>query len=60
MPGVLVTGRVWEHDPETRRLLFDVNTLGTINGTLAALEEADRGGPGSLTEATIDAAAGAN
>jgi NAD(P)-dependent dehydrogenase (short-subunit alcohol dehydrogenase family) len=36
--GILVTGHVWEHDPETRRALFDVNTLGTINGTLAALE----------------------
>jgi NAD(P)-dependent dehydrogenase (short-subunit alcohol dehydrogenase family) len=36
--GILVTGLVWEHDPETRRALFDVNALGTINGTLAALE----------------------
>src|SRR5436190_11394495 len=30
--GVLVTGHVWEHDPETCRLLLDVNALGTING----------------------------
>ena len=36
--GVLVTGRAWEHDPETRRLLFEVNALGTVNGTVAALE----------------------
>lgn len=36
--GILVTGRVWEHDPATQRLLFDVNALGTINGTNAALE----------------------
>jgi NAD(P)-dependent dehydrogenase (short-subunit alcohol dehydrogenase family) len=35
--GVLVTGHVWEHDPETCRLLFEVNALGTVNGTLAAL-----------------------
>jgi NAD(P)-dependent dehydrogenase (short-subunit alcohol dehydrogenase family) len=35
--GVLVTGHVWDHDPDTCRLLFEVNTLGTINGTLAAL-----------------------
>jgi NAD(P)-dependent dehydrogenase (short-subunit alcohol dehydrogenase family) len=35
--GVLVTGHVWEHDPDTTRLLFEVNTLGAINGTLAAL-----------------------
>jgi NAD(P)-dependent dehydrogenase (short-subunit alcohol dehydrogenase family) len=36
--GVLKTGFVWEHDAETRRLLFEVNALGTVNGTLAALE----------------------
>ena len=36
--GVLVTGHVWDHDPELRRTLFEVNALGTINGTLAALE----------------------
>jgi NAD(P)-dependent dehydrogenase (short-subunit alcohol dehydrogenase family) len=44
--GILVTGHVWEHDPDTCRLLFEVNTLGTINGTLAALgpmREARRG-----------------
>jgi NAD(P)-dependent dehydrogenase (short-subunit alcohol dehydrogenase family) len=35
--GVLVTGHVWEHDPDTCRLLFEVNALGTVNGTLAAL-----------------------
>jgi NAD(P)-dependent dehydrogenase (short-subunit alcohol dehydrogenase family) len=35
---VLVTGHVWEHDPGLRKLLFEVNTLGTINGSLAALE----------------------
>lgn len=44
--GVLVTGHVWDHDEALRRTLFEVNTLGTINGTLAALElmrPADRG-----------------
>jgi NAD(P)-dependent dehydrogenase (short-subunit alcohol dehydrogenase family) len=44
--GILVTGHVWDHDPDTCRLLFEVNTLGTINGTLAALRpmrEARRG-----------------
>jgi NAD(P)-dependent dehydrogenase (short-subunit alcohol dehydrogenase family) len=35
--GILVTGHVWDHDPDTCRLLFEVNTMGTINGTLAAL-----------------------
>jgi NAD(P)-dependent dehydrogenase (short-subunit alcohol dehydrogenase family) len=36
--GVLVTGHVWEHDEDLRRTLFEVNSLGTINGSLAALE----------------------
>jgi NAD(P)-dependent dehydrogenase (short-subunit alcohol dehydrogenase family) len=36
--GVLITGYVWDHDADARRLMFDVNTFGTINGTLAALE----------------------
>ena len=44
--GLLVTGHVWDHDAATCRLLFEVNALGTINGTLAALgpmREAERG-----------------
>ena len=36
--GVLATGHVWEHDAETVRRVLDVNAVGTINGTLAALE----------------------
>jgi NAD(P)-dependent dehydrogenase (short-subunit alcohol dehydrogenase family) len=36
--GILVTGHVWEHDSGIRRTVFEVNALGTINGTLAALE----------------------
>jgi NAD(P)-dependent dehydrogenase (short-subunit alcohol dehydrogenase family) len=36
--GVLVTGHVWEHDEALRRTLFEINSLGTINGSLAALE----------------------
>ncbi|KOX14935.1 SDR family NAD(P)-dependent oxidoreductase [Micromonospora profundi] len=35
--GILVTGHSWEHDGPTRRRVFDVNTHGAINGTLAAL-----------------------
>ena len=46
--GILVTGHVWEHDAETRRLLFEVNTLGTINGTLAALEPMRQRGRGHV------------
>lgn len=36
--GVLVTGPAWEQDAATRRLMIEVNTLGTINGTVAAIE----------------------
>ncbi|UTT67599.1 SDR family oxidoreductase [Janibacter sp. CX7] len=35
--GVLVTGPAWEHDEATRRLMLEVNALGTMNGTLAAV-----------------------
>ncbi len=36
--GVLVTGEVWAHDDAQRRLMFEVNALGTMHGTVAALE----------------------
>jgi NAD(P)-dependent dehydrogenase (short-subunit alcohol dehydrogenase family) len=36
--GVLVTGQSWEQDETTRRMMLDVNALGTMNGTIAALE----------------------
>jgi NAD(P)-dependent dehydrogenase (short-subunit alcohol dehydrogenase family) len=36
--GVLVTGPAWDQDEATRRLMLEVNTLGTINGTVAAIE----------------------
>lgn len=35
--GILITGPSWEHDGPTRRRVFDVNALGAMNGTLAAL-----------------------
>jgi NADP-dependent 3-hydroxy acid dehydrogenase YdfG len=35
--GVLVTGPAWEQSSDVRRLMLEVNALGTINGTLAAL-----------------------
>ncbi len=37
--GVLVTGQSWEQDELTRRAMLDVNALGTMNGTIAALEK---------------------
>jgi NAD(P)-dependent dehydrogenase (short-subunit alcohol dehydrogenase family) len=46
--GMLVTGHVWEHDPDTSRLLFEVNTMGTINGTLAALGPMRQAGHGHV------------
>ncbi len=36
--GVLVTGPAWEQDESTRRLMIEVNAIGTMNGTVAAIE----------------------
>lgn len=36
--GVLFTGPAWEHDESQRRVTLEVNALGTMNGTLAAIE----------------------
>lgn len=36
--GVLITGPVWDQDDVQRRLMFEVNALGTMHGTVAALE----------------------
>ncbi len=36
--GILATGPSWTHDSATRRRLLEVNALGGMNGTLAALE----------------------
>ncbi|MCM0674903.1 SDR family oxidoreductase [Micromonospora phytophila] len=35
--GILVTGPSWEQDAATRRRVVEVNALGAMNGTLAAL-----------------------
>jgi NAD(P)-dependent dehydrogenase (short-subunit alcohol dehydrogenase family) len=35
--GVLWTGPSWTQDEATRRAMMDVNVLGTMNGTIAAL-----------------------
>ncbi|SCF19812.1 short chain dehydrogenase [Micromonospora marina] len=35
--GILVTGPSWAHDARTRRALVEVNALGAMNGTLAAV-----------------------
>lgn len=36
--GVLHTGPAWEQSADARRLMLEVNALGTINGTVAAIE----------------------
>lgn len=36
--GVLLTGPAWEQSEEQRRLHLDVNALGTINGTVTAID----------------------
>jgi NAD(P)-dependent dehydrogenase (short-subunit alcohol dehydrogenase family) len=36
--AALITGPPWEQDEEARRTMLDVNALGTMNGTVAALE----------------------
>ena len=44
--GVLVTGPAWEQDEATRRRMLEINVMGTMNGTIAALEpmiDANRG-----------------
>jgi NAD(P)-dependent dehydrogenase (short-subunit alcohol dehydrogenase family) len=46
--GVLVTGPAWGQDAEVRRLMLEVNALGTINGTLAALEPMRAAGGGHI------------
>jgi NAD(P)-dependent dehydrogenase (short-subunit alcohol dehydrogenase family) len=46
--GILTTGPVWEQDAATRERLFAVNAHGTINGTLAALEQMRASGRGHI------------
>jgi NAD(P)-dependent dehydrogenase (short-subunit alcohol dehydrogenase family) len=46
--GVLVTGNSWEQDEPTRRTMLEVNSLGTMNGTIAALEPMIAAGRGHV------------
>ncbi len=36
--GVLFTGMAWEQDENARRTMLEVNAIGTMNGTVAALD----------------------
>jgi NAD(P)-dependent dehydrogenase (short-subunit alcohol dehydrogenase family) len=46
--GVLTTGLSWTQDEATRRTMLEVNTLGTMNGTIAALEPMVAAGRGHV------------
>lgn len=46
--GILATGPAWESDPATRRAVLDVNTAGSINGTIAALDVMRAAGRGVI------------
>ena len=45
--GVLLTGPAWQQTEEQRRLLMEVNALGAINGTVAAIDAMRGHGAGS-------------
>lgn len=46
--GILATGPAWTHDADTRRAVIEVNALGAMNGTLAALAVMRRQGYGHV------------
>ncbi|HVY77590.1 MAG TPA: SDR family NAD(P)-dependent oxidoreductase [Solirubrobacterales bacterium] len=46
--GVLATGASWEQDEATRRAMLEVNALGTMNGTVAALGQMLASGRGHV------------
>lgn len=46
--GIMFTGPAWELDVERRRLTLEVNAIGTMNGTLAAIETMRDAGGGHI------------
>src|SRR5699024_123551 len=56
---VLLTGPVWEHDEQQRRRTLEVNALGTITGTLAAIDAMRGSGGGHVVNIASLAALGA-
>ena len=46
--GVLLTGPAWTQDVDAHRLMLEVNALGTINGTIAALDAMRDAGGGHV------------
>ncbi|WP_109509098.1 SDR family oxidoreductase [Nocardioides speluncae] len=46
--GVLVTGPAWDQHPDQRRMMLEVNALGTVNGTVAAIDAMRGSGGGHI------------
>jgi NAD(P)-dependent dehydrogenase (short-subunit alcohol dehydrogenase family) len=46
--GVLITGFVYEQEPEVHRRMLEVNAVGTFNGTIAAIERMRERGRGHV------------
>lgn len=46
--GVLATGPSWKQDEATRRTMLEINALGTMNGTVAAMEPMIAAGRGHV------------
>ena len=46
--GILVPGLAWEQDDEVRQAMLEVNAAGTMNGTVAALEQMLAAGRGHV------------
>lgn len=46
--GVLLTGPAWSQTSEQRRLMLEVNTVGLMHGTLAAVEQMRAAGGGHV------------
>jgi NAD(P)-dependent dehydrogenase (short-subunit alcohol dehydrogenase family) len=46
--GVLVTGNPWEQSETVRRTMVEVNAVGTMNGTVVALERMTEAGSGHV------------
>lgn len=46
--GIITTGLAWEQTEEIRRAMLEVNAIGTMNGTLAALGQMRAAGRGHI------------
>lgn len=46
--GILLPGPAWEQDEDAHRAMLEINALGAINGTLAALEPMREAGSGHV------------